>query len=116
MARILVVEDDIDICMCLAEILMDAGFETAVATDGLRAYDILENAHPLPDVILLDLRMPNEDGWTLRTKIKNNERLRKIPIIVMSASNLLLDVEADAHLRKPFDASNLLELCESLIH
>lgn len=110
MPRILIVEDDIELCMFLSDELGDEGFETGVANDGERALAMLEQYKPLPDIILLDLHMPGMNGWTFREKLKENPAYAKIPIIIMSGDLACTEVEADAHLIKPFDLKNFLDL------
>lgn len=116
MKRILIVEDDIDLCLALSDFLGEFGFETAVADDGVRALRILGEADPLPDAILLDLRMPNMDGWALRAKLADHPRYCNIPIVVMSADKGLNEVPADAHLAKPFDMGAAMNILRALVN
>lgn len=106
--RVLIVEDDVSLCMGISDMLNEFGFDTAVAADGIKALNELANADPLPDFILLDLHMPNMDGWQLRDTLKNDTRYCDIPVIVMSGDQSLTSVEADGHLMKPLDMYAIL--------
>ena len=112
---ILIVEDDRDIREFLGELLQAEGYSVVLAANGNQARERLESP-PLPSLILLDLMMPELDGWALSKELKCVEELARIPVILVSG---LSDVrhEADSlnaigYLRKPFDMDNLLELIE----
>src|SRR5262245_19679786 len=82
---VLVVDDDTDLREALGETLRDHGFQCALAADGREALQVLSSA-PLPDVLLLDLMMPGVDGWQVLAHMRSQARLRRIPVIVISAS------------------------------
>src|SRR5688572_15312220 len=84
MAKILIVEDDQFLILAYRKKLGISGHDVDVAHDGEEALVILQTDRP--DIILLDLLMPNMDGFELLAKIKQAEGLKDIPIIV--ASNL----------------------------
>jgi CheY-like chemotaxis protein len=111
-ARILVVEDDSDLRRSLAEVLEDEGCEVACARDGQDALRQLE-ASDAPQAILLDLTMPNMDGWAFRSRQRSDPRLARIPTVVISAAyggdGRGLDALAPAaFLSKPFDVGSLI--------
>lgn len=112
-ARILLVDDDMDVRRSLAELLEEEGYEVVCAGDGEQA--LRELAAPAaPHAILLDLTMPVMDGWTFRARQRRDPRLAAIPTIVISGSHApdpsALDVlHADAVLPKPFDLERLVE-------
>ena len=83
MTKILYVEDNPDNVYMLTRRLKKKGFELIIAGDGQEGIDkaIEEN----PDLILMDLSLPTMDGWTATAKIKNNEKVKDIPIIALSA-------------------------------
>lgn len=114
--RILIVEDDVDICLALSDLLGEFGFETAVAGDGIKALEILDNADPLPKVVLLDLKMPNMNGWTFREKMKAHPRYKHIPIIVMTALTAHAAIEAEGYLRKPFELEEALQMLTARVN
>src|SRR4051794_16021993 len=84
-ARILIVEDDNDIRESVAGLLEDEAFATCVARDGADALAILRS-DPSFDLILLDLMLPNVDGWEFRVAQRAEPLLSEIPVIAMSAS------------------------------
>ena len=109
-ARILVVDDDVDLRRSLAEVLSELGYSVSCARNGEEALRQLQ-AGGVPSAILLDLAMPVMDGWTFRERMRRDPRLAGIPTVVISAS-LSPDVkscEADAFLAKPFDLERLVE-------
>ena len=109
--RILVIEDDEPIRAALAMLLDEEGYQVSTADDGEDAFDRLEaNTDALPDLILLDLRMPVMDGWEFRAAQRRNSRLATIPVVVVSAdgSAHAAAISAEAFLRKPLDTGTLL--------
>lgn len=84
MKRILIVEDDVPCCLALSDMLNEFGFETGVADCLSRALNILEMANPLPDIILLDMEMPNGEGTRLLELIKHHSTYCAIQIVEMS--------------------------------
>jgi len=83
--RALVVEDDANESVLLAEILRIAGFEVATAADGRCALDYLAE-HQRPDVVLLDMRMPRCDGPTTISAIRSNPNLKGLRIVAVSGT------------------------------
>jgi CheY-like chemotaxis protein len=112
-ARILVVEDDVDLRRSLAEVLEDEGCEVACARDGQDALRQLEGPSA-PHAILLDLTMPGMDGWTFRSRQRSDPRLAGIPTVVISAAygsdpRSVAALAPDAFLSKPFDLGSLID-------
>lgn len=105
---VLVVEDDDALRTEIAEVLEQDGYTVIQATDGARALQILKQS-PHVDVVLLDLWMPDMDGWTFRSEQRADPSLCDIPVIVLSAdaSAQARSIDADAFIRKPFDAEAL---------
>src|SRR5579885_2962773 len=104
--RILLVEDAEEIRETMAELLTDEGYEVSCAANGRDALAKLDNGDPLPAVILLDLMMPEMDGYQFRAAQQQNERLANIPVLLMTAG---VDATAKARelgargcLKKPF--------------
>jgi len=83
--RVLVVDDDIEILKALRDVLEDEGYEVMDATDGAEALPLLKSSPP-PDVMLLDLMMPEMDGWTLLQHMRNDADVAKIPVVIMTAA------------------------------
>lgn len=113
---LLLVEDSPADIRLAQEVLRDAGFvhELLVARDGEQALRLLRReaefaAAPTPDLILLDLNLPRKDGREVLREIKQDPKLRQIPVLVLSTSRADSDVRAcyDAHancyLAKPVD-------------
>jgi CheY-like chemotaxis protein len=105
---ILVVDDDVDCREMLAELLSNEGYVIEIAANGRQALEQLN--HSRPALIILDLMMPVMSGWEFRARQKNDPRLESLPVVVMSASGLVHDIEADAVVRKPIDFGFLLSL------
>jgi PAS domain S-box-containing protein len=87
--RVLVVEDDVDTQHLLARILTQEGWQVQVANHGQQALEYLQDNFPtLPDLILLDLMMPEMDGFELIKVLRDQPKYRDIPIIVITALHL----------------------------
>lgn len=87
---VLVVEDDPDVRSALAELLSGEGYEVAATADGGEALDTLR-AGLRPDVILLDLMMPNVDGWDFRRAQLEDPTLAGVPVVLLTASGFQPD-------------------------
>lgn len=112
--RVLVVEDDDDVRGACAAFLEGGGYEVVEAADGEQA---LRELRVLPDqfcLILLDLFMPNMDGWAFRAEQLRDARLAAIPVVVVSADSQTgqkaAQLGAIAHLQKPIDMDALASL------
>ena len=86
-ARVLLVEDDPDTRDMTRRSLEKHGHEVLTASDGVEGLASLERASPPPDVILLDLMMPNMDGFTFLDRLQDNE-WRNIPVVIVTAKEL----------------------------
>ena len=84
--KVLVIDDDDDLCDTLRELLEEHGHAVACASNGRQALDLLHAASPLPDVILLDLMMPVMNGWDFRGVQKRDPALASIPVVVITAT------------------------------
>ena len=81
---ILVVDDEPDVQLLLTELLRGEGYEVATASDGAEALDYLRAVPTLPCLILLDLVMPNVDGWQFIEERNHDPRLSRIPVVLIS--------------------------------
>lgn len=113
---ILIIDDDSDIRISLRQLLTDEGYTVYTAEDGHRALQVLERIG-LPDLILLDYKMPVMDGKQFLAELRRIERWRTIPVVVLSAktrewSGARLEV-ADV-LSKPVDIDLLLSTVRSV--
>ncbi|MEO8474891.1 MAG: response regulator [Chryseolinea sp.] len=116
MKKILLVEDTLEALQTLKDFLQIEGYEVITATNGEEA--LTKFYLYTPDLVITDLRMPKMDGFELLQKIKSNESLKSIPVIVFSA-NATADHEkrskalgAAAFLSKPTSIDKLLEQIE----
>lgn len=117
--HVLVVDDDRDIRETLAELLADEGYHVSVAADGLEALRVLAEARARPDLILLDLMMPNMDGFEFRERQLDDRANASIPIAVVSAGGNAKDaaerLRAAGFLQKPVKLKPLLALIEQIV-
>jgi two-component system, chemotaxis family, chemotaxis protein CheY len=114
--RVLVVDDDPSIQGFLAEALADEGYEVRTAGNGREALVVLHGWRP--DLILLDLMMPEMDGWAFRAEQRTLPEAATVPVIVLSATRDLdaktRDLEPAQVFSKPFDLELLLGTIERL--
>jgi DNA-binding response OmpR family regulator len=115
--RILVIDDDLPLRGMLAAALRQAGFQVLLAGDGAEGHRALTIHRP--DVIVLDLAMPNVNGWDFLQKLKETGYLGALPIIVLSAHlhvepQAILQMGVSAILPKPFNLPELIDLVEHL--
>jgi adenylate cyclase len=105
--HVLVVDDDALNRLQLLQGLKQQGYTTAQAEDGEQALQVLEGASF--DLVILDILMPNLDGFEVLRRMKNDGALRDIPVIVISALDEMdsvvrcIRMGAEDHLSKPFD-------------
>ncbi len=99
--RILIVDDDPDICTFMSEVLQDNAFETLTAGDG--AEGLAKAREFRPALIVLDLMMPKKSGVRFLNEIKQDALLMKIPIIVLSGASKITGVDMRHYLQEqPF--------------
>ena len=118
--NILVIEDDMDLLKLVGEVLAKAGFLTRFARS--RAEINAEfNKTPLPDLVLLDVRLPDADGFNILEKIRSNQKILKLPIIMMTGRSEVTDVArglslgADGYVTKPFKISGLVSAINTVL-
>jgi len=115
--RILVIDDDLPLRGMLAAALRQHGFQVLLAGDGAEGQRAL-TIHK-PDVVLLDLAMPNVNGWDFLQRLRETGHLGTTPIIVVSAHlrvdpQAVLQMGVSAILPKPFNLPDLINLIEHL--
>ena len=115
--RVLVVDDDLPLRGMLAAALRQQGFQVFIAGDGGEAQRAMTLNHP--DIILLDLMMPDINGWDFLQKLKETGFIGSIPIIVISAHlhtdpAAVLQMGVSAMLPKPFNLEDLFALIDHL--
>lgn len=116
--KVLLIDDQPEV---VEEILPGYGYELSVATDGQKGIEILEKPENKFDLILLDVMMPNMNGWDVLRYIRDNKKLKHIPVIMMTALDSDVDqvsglkVGADDYITKPVNIQNLLARIEALM-
>lgn len=119
MKKILIVDDEPNIIMSLEYTFKKSNFEVFIARDGQEALDILQNE--TPDAIILDVMMPNVDGYATITEIKKDEKLQHCKVVFLSAKNKESDIEkglglgANAYMTKPFSIKKLVDKINELV-
>ncbi len=112
MYKILVVDDETNILELIKYNLEKEGYEVLLATNGVSAVEIAKREKP--DLILLDVMLPQLDGLSACREIRSNDETRKIPIIMLSARGeefdkvLGLEMGADDYVTKPFSSRELI--------
>ncbi len=113
--KILVVDDEPHIVKYLTTFLADSGYETCSASDGVEALEVLKNEKP--DLVTLDLQMPNETGTRFYRNVAKDKDFKDIPIIVISGipGRHLAVTKPVAVFEKPIDREGLLEAVKQTI-
>ena len=119
MAKILLVEDnEVDLEM-LSRRLVNSGYEVIAATNGQQALDKV--AAESPELIILDIGLPDIDGWEVARRLKAGPDTRSIPIIVLTAYTVIesrekaLETGCDDFETKPIEYGGLLKKIERLL-
>jgi two-component system, chemotaxis family, chemotaxis protein CheY len=116
--HILIVEDDRDIRETLVDILEDRDFQVTAAADGVQALRALHSGN-LPDAILLDLMMPNMNGFQFREEQLKNATFARIPVAVLTADveakEKAESIRAHAVVKKPLKIQPLLDVIAQLL-
>ena len=116
---ILVVDDSADNVAVLSLSLQHEGYRVVTATNGEEAISVAE--HTKPNLILMDISMPQLDGLGATRKIRQNEDLRNIPVIAVTAfgtegfQRAAYDVGVSGYLTKPIDFPRMLKLVARLL-
>ena len=117
--KVLIVEDESDIAELVRLVLETRDYEVKAVLDSSRAYD--EAVAYRPDAILIDLRMPQVDGWTVFKRIRSDETFRSVPIAILTARAEGFDtmvglhvMKADAYITKPFGKQELIDKVDGL--
>jgi len=117
--RILVVDDDRSIVKVVRGYLEQAGFEVIMAYDGEGALHMLRSERP--DLLVLDLMLPDRDGWEITRLIRGDSTLGQTPIIMLTArvedtdKIIGLELGADDYITKPFNAREIVARVRSLL-
>ena len=114
--KILIVDDDVNICELLRLYLSKEGFTPVIVNDGLAAVDSVSTAKP--SLVLLDIMLPKLDGWQVCRKIR---QISDVPIIMLSAKGetfdkiLGLELGADDYIVKPFEPKEVVARIKAVL-
>ncbi len=114
--RILIVDDDSNICELLRLYFEKDGFQADIVTDGLKALEAFENLKP--DLVLLDIMLPGMDGWQICREIRKKSQT---PIIMLTAKGetfdkvLGLELGADDYITKPFETKEVIARVKAVL-
>jgi len=119
MSKIYIVEDDQNIGEMVAYSLKNSGFEASVFESATPFYNAL--SRELPDLILMDIMLPGEDGIFILKKLKQNNKYSQIPVIMLTAKGSEydkikgLDLGADDYITKPFSVLELVSRVKAVL-
>ena len=118
--RVVCIEDEPEMIALVRLILGRRGFDVVGANGGVEGLEAVRRERP--NLILLDLMMPDMDGWEVYQRIKADEELRQIPVIVVTAKAQSIDKVLGLHIAKvddsitnPFGPQELLESVEKIL-
>lgn len=118
--RLVCIEDEPEMIDLVRLILNRKGFVVIGANGGVEGLEVVRREKP--DLILLDLMMPDMDGWEVYQQIKADEELREIPVVVVTAKAQSIDkvlglhiAKVDDYITKPFGPQELLESVEKIL-
>ena len=120
MKKILIADDEHKIIMTLEYAFKKSGYEVYIARDGAEVIELLKSK--TPDLVLMDVMMPQMDGFTTLKFIKKDPKLSDIKVIFLSAKNNAEDIEkglklgADAYVTKPYSIKKLTQQVEEMIN
>ena len=118
--RIVYIEDEFDMIDLVRLILGQKGYEVVGAIGGREGLKMVQQE--LPDLVLLDLMMPDMDGWEVYQQMRAEEATREIPVIIVTAKAQSIDkvlglhiAKVDDYISKPFNPQELIDSVESVI-
>ncbi|MFA9402983.1 MAG: response regulator transcription factor [Anaerolineales bacterium] len=118
--RVVCIEDEPEMIDLVRLILGRKGFDVIGANGGIEGLETVQRERP--DLVLLDLMMPDMDGWEVYQQMKADDDLRNIPVVVVTAKAQSIDkvlglhiAKVDDYITKPFGPQELLESVEKLI-
>ena len=117
---IFVVEDDLDMLKLVGEVLSKAGFLTRFARNR-QEINAEFNKTPLPDLVLLDVTLPDTDGFSILERIRGNQKITRMPVIMMTGKSAVTDIArglslgADGYVTKPFKISGLISAVKTVL-
>ena len=120
MTTALVVDDAPDIRLLADLVLSMAGFSVTAAASGREALAVLA-AGELPDIVLLDVQMPDVDGWDTLSRVRSDPRTSHLPVVLCTVKGLPEDalkgwtLGCDGYLGKPFDIGGLVDELQAVL-
>lgn len=120
--KVVIVDDDREVREIVSFALTRSGFEVVAAESGQQLQDLLARASVLPDLIILDVMMPGEDGYRICRHLRTDARTSAIPIIMVTAhaediyARISVDLGAAEHITKPFHPFALVEKVRALLN
>lgn len=119
LAKVLIVDDDPNILMSLEFLMRKSGYSVFIARNGTEALELL--ASNTPDIALLDIMMPDVDGYEICKHVKETEELKKCKIVFISAKTKESDIQkgydtgADLYITKPFSTKFVVSKVKELL-
>jgi len=120
MSIALVIDDAPDIRLLADLVLSMAGFTVRAASSGSEALRLLAEGD-LPDIVLLDVQMPDVDGWETLTRLRSDPRTADLPVVLCTVKGLPEDtlkgwsLGCDGYIGKPFDIGHLVEELQGVL-
>ncbi|MBL7164264.1 MAG: response regulator [Anaerolineales bacterium] len=118
--HIVYVEDDVEMIDLVKLILERKGYQVSGASGGQEGWELIKSQ--LPDLVLLDLMMPDVDGWEVYQKMRDEETTKDIPVIVITAKAQNIDrvlglhiAKVEDYITKPFKPEDLVESVERFL-
>lgn len=118
--KVLVADDEIHIIHVVAIKLRNNGYEVIAANNGAEAYDLA--CREMPDIVVTDYQMPLMTGIELITKLRENERTKEMPVILLTARSFAVSQEqqeslgVSSCLSKPFSPKELLKTIQDILY
>jgi len=113
MDTVLIIEDNLDNMLLISDILEINGYKLVKAETGSQGVDMAIKT--LPDFIVLDIQLPDFDGYEVLHRIRNNEMTKRIPVIAMTSYAMagdrgrLLNAGCDGYIEKPIDPATVMK-------
>ncbi|MBI5934138.1 MAG: response regulator [Chloroflexi bacterium] len=117
--RVLIVEDNVDNFELVRFLLERAGYEVLSAANGVEG--VVAAKREQPDLVLMDLSMPEMDGWKATAQMKAEETTRHIPVLALTAHTLpserkrAIDAGCDGYISKPINVASFDKLVSTLV-
>jgi CheY-like chemotaxis protein len=116
----MVVDDNADVRLLIRRILWSAGYEVTTADSGRDALALLESEHR-PDLVVLDVQMPELDGWGTLEAIRSNPQTKRLPVLLCTVKGRPEDEQrgwtlgCDGYVAKPFDTTELINVVREVL-